>query len=118
MPFDGNEVGFEVKTEVRRLLACGLARLGPNGEHWTQGQMHADGAHCAIGSLADGYSYFNASRGSHLWDAGLCLNEAVRALTVYSSMIGYNDTPGRTFPEIRAVFLKAIQLAEAEHANG
>lgn len=130
MPFDGNEGAFIVpKTEVGKRLYAGLNRLGPNGERWAQGSANRwktgpDGepvvTHCMIGalwaagSLATGKTVGDIPRDLASERAWTTLCKAVVAVAGEGVPIpSYNDATGRTFPEIRAIFLEAIRLAEA-----
>jgi hypothetical protein len=105
--------------KTSEVLERALEKLGPNGEHWTQGSYHRDKngkqcgprdaeKHCAVGAL---------------WmivhDAGLVANAIpylTRAFTSEPTQL--NDHEWTDFPVIRAGFLKAIELArKQEQAN-
>lgn len=96
---------------LKEQLRAALDLLGPNGEHWCQGQYARDAEGdeaspfsifarkwCSIGALqrvgapSNAYQYFNLPGGEVMWT--------------------FNDTPGRTFPEVKALFERAIAAAE------
>lgn len=87
-------------------LRNGLAKLERVG--WTQGvYANASGRCCAMGAL------------NHSWyvdDCAYFLNQAIGGEPEFPDELAHvfrwNDVPGRTFEEVKAVYLKAIELAE------
>lgn len=98
-------------------LRKGLAKLGPNGEHWIQGDFAQD---------ASGNLVFSGSRTAHCFcSMGAvqavnpnCIHEErfLRIAVGGGSVTDYNDTPETTFEDVKAKFLEAIALAEKEEA--
>lgn len=90
-------------------LEFGLARLRANG--WTQGTYvsGATGRCCAVGALyrqhvdTDSLSWLALATGEDN-PQGPAFNEGV--------VVGWNDTEGRTFEEVEALYLRAIELAK------
>lgn len=104
------------ENETQRVLRSALERLGPNGEFWGQGSAFGrdKDKHCVISALhgerLSCYSAVEASpEGKALIAAGGFLSTGN-----YRSIDGvwmFNDNPTRTFPEIRALYHRAITLA-------
>lgn len=122
MPFDGDDRAFIApKTEIGKLLLSGLTNLGPNGEHWTQGQLHTQcgQAHCALGSLMPGENNIGNTPEEFqklYWGAAAILDTAAFSLTGnrFHGAVSFNDWTGHTFLDVRNLFLEAIRIAEAE----
>lgn len=116
--------------KVSELLKAALAKLGPNGEHWTQGKYakRADGTatsnvteavcFCGLGALravAFGQIEIGPTQpvGDYVVAKELLTDEVGRASGWYDYP-AYNDQPYRTFPTIRKVFNNAIALVEVQ----
>lgn len=95
-----------------------------NGK-WTQGEWGRYGAYCVIGRIAHTVHFGfggNLLEQEHpelisaLWEQ---LPQSYQNLCVekYRSLMKYNDTDGRTHPEMLALYDRAI-AAEKEHLNG
>jgi hypothetical protein len=97
------------------ILRVGLERFGAGGERWSGYKSNPEHQHyCTATSVSDvdnGTSEFAAldflcvaigldSRASSSEPCGL------------KDIWGWNDKPERTFPEVKAKFLRAIALAE------
>ena len=89
------------------VLTKALELLGPKGQHWVNSLpirpcdfcvVTACGAACPTYSIAPALDKFREAIG----------------LSKYAAVDNWNDAPERTFPEVRAAFLKAIELAKAE----
>lgn len=99
-------------------LRKGLAKLGPNGEHWIQRDWARDARGTAVWptdsracSFCSGGALKSVVGGN--FDASLkFLQSAVDGSVAY-----FNDRTESTFPEIKAMFEKAIALAEAEESK-
>ena len=88
------------------VLEKALELLGPNGENWVNEAPDWD-KHCcvtAIDTVGDNRSQEKAKS---------FLRRVINS-NVCSLISRWNDAPERTFPEVRAAFLKAIELAKAE----
>ena len=92
--------------QVAGVLRKALEAFGPNGEHWIKhAERDGRGNFCSYGALA------------HV--AGRFSNEEGEALAVLRKALGHNmiadwqDDGNRQFPEVKALFKKAIALAEA-----
>jgi hypothetical protein len=100
------------------VLKLALEKLGPNGGDWAQvkgGDYECDDAgHCARTAI-------NSVRGLK---TRLAIHYFKLAIGVDASdgefwpIYQWNDAPERTFPEVKAAFLKAIELAKEAEANG
>jgi len=104
MPFDGKELDYPV-TEVGKGLKAALDLFGPNGEHWVNrypmpcSKPHTE--HCIVTAIHVGC-------GTGVYGRALAAVEAIEPAPVR-----YNDAEGRTFAEIRSLFLEAIRRVEA-----
>ena len=97
MPFDGSL--SDVATTLRRALAL----FGPDGKNWIPyGYRWPQGWFCMVGALEEvmGLTYQETIK----TPAYRALCEAAGVCVIAR----YNDTPGRTFAEVRSVFERAI----------
>ena len=87
-----------------QILRDALELLGADGERWWHPRCGKamDGRDCA-------YTALKADT-NEVASAILCRVAGVNSLF---SLWEWNDDPDRTWPEVRAAFLKAIELAEA-----
>lgn len=97
-------------------LKAGLARLIADG--WVQGYYECEDGCCATGALQDadysaGVPYLRTAIIETGWE-GEYLLSPVTEWADASVVIRYNDSDGRTWPEIRAVYEAAIELAQVE----
>ena len=85
------------------VLKAGLARLGVDGDNWSiAGDCMAT---ALIGYQEGAIYYLGKSIGSDV--------------SKTNSPIWYwNDTPGRTWSDVKAKYLEAIALAEADEISG
>lgn len=88
------------------ILREALKKFGENGENWRSGRNN--GEYCSWGGIfAVVYgSAFAPWGAADQWAQKLGFNSA-------HQLFGWNDSESRTFPEVKAAFLKAIELAEA-----
>lgn len=101
-------------TELRRALNV-------DGNGWAQHQFGGGyRCKCAIGAIISATDGIAKKTGADLerieMTARRTLFEALGLATEEgpsSAIVGWNDTPGRTFPEVEAAFERAIELAEA-----
>jgi hypothetical protein len=101
MPFDGKPEQY-TESQVKQDLRAALALLGPNGENWCQLHLFTtDGRKCALGAIMEVRSITD-KRIDHASNA---LAEAIGQPAIGD----FNDT--HTFPEVRAVFEKAILIS-------
>ena len=86
------------------ILRGSLAKLHAYG--WIQDEYgDSECGYCSLGAIAAiGLTYAESL------EASSCLLAATGA----ASVDGWNDTPGRTFEEVEAAFLRAIEIAEAD----
>ena len=109
------------------VLEKALELLGPNGEHWTVGTSYRD---------EHGDAIYREDPKRELF-ASCCVSAAIvrseapknrhysrsRAWKLFEQVIGskdvpeWNDAPERSWPEVRAAFLKAIELAKSEESS-
>ena len=100
------------------VLTKALELLGPNGELWCKSLPGVEwpvAGNCA--STACGMA--DTPEGYQSWKARTYLARAIGipALETHSQIHGWNDAPERTFPEVRAAFEKAIELAKSEESS-
>lgn len=115
-----------------KVLAGALKLLGPNGEHWTRhkyfGKRVRPGASrqtyrenadcwCLVGALKE-----SALRLGHkdddwgiVWriDDHVSILNLVKQNTKFDTTEGFNDAPGRTFPEVKDLIEKRISELKA-----
>ena len=87
------------------VLRKALELLGPNGTHWGRGEQ------CFGGKLCAGMAIDRANRGQYR--VATLYKMLIPVLDSQGTPIGWNDAPERTWPEVKAAFEKAIELAEA-----
>lgn len=94
--------------------------LNDDGNGWAQHQFGSgDRCKCAIGAIECAViTLFGADSiltDTPYFEARSALNQTIAGVDDPRnwSIISWNDTPGRTFPEVVAVFERAIELAEA-----
>lgn len=92
------------------ILRAALAKLD-GGRAWTQGELSSgqgdDICFCSIGSIAS----VNGSRSPERIAA---YRHLLHALPEGDQVADYNDDPARTWPEIEALFQRAIAAAEGD----
>jgi hypothetical protein len=96
-----------MSAQVAEVLRNGLKAFGPNGEKWAQGFASYSGnkEKCCVATC------FNRVHYSHHSSEAL---ELLGKLCDLPGDVGrWNDAPERTFADVKALFEKAIQLAEA-----
>lgn len=90
------------------ILKKGLELLGPNGEHWWNGvDQSKEDDQC----MATSIFYVGDA---HEREIATMTMRKLFGSTTPLAVWRWNDTPGRTFAEVKAKFLQAIKLAEAE----
>ena len=90
-----------------QILRDALELLGPEGVHWVRGYPCGDRM-CCLSAIYGEWFRNQLSTGKA---------EGIFSRVISDRFISrWNDAPGRTWPEIRAAFLKAIELAEAATA--
>lgn len=89
----------------KELLQEALTLLGPNGEHWVGHCPYEPGKHCALTATAKAEGRSEELR-SFLYKA---LHELGFKKYDDDSISRYNDS--HTFPEVKALFERAIELA-------
>lgn len=90
-----------MSTEVAEVLEKALAKMGPDGKMWWHNEHNYIGRECVL-SAVYGTSPENQA--------------ALRLLEKLSGsrwLPAWNDEPGRTFAEVKALFEKAIAEQEA-----
>lgn len=93
---------------VKQTLQAALEAFGPNGENWTQGEDVFNEPKCCIGtSFARLPKYPKEALLDKCWKA---LRDASHR-TNDISLITWNDEAGRTWPEVKALFEKAIEVS-------
>lgn len=129
MKYDDIEISRQLETsvpvgnETQRVLREALMRLGPNGEKWCRNWLvDGDGNSCARGALHVAISG-NAEIRTYEHPAYLSLKKVAYSLR---PDLGFSDNPlnggtqntvglfnraAKDFSEVRAMFLKAIELA-------
>jgi hypothetical protein len=97
-----------MSTQVADVLEMALAVFGPHGENWVKmaegGQGHDMSKKCA--SLAIGEQPVSQAPIQRA-KAILCDVIGIDVMGIYS----WNDTPERTWPEVKAAYEKAIAAA-------
>lgn len=105
-----------MSAQVAEVLKKALAAFGQNGEHWTQGHAAkpegpspSDGKHfCICTAIAA------IGKRSALYEqtvASVCAVLGINSSGI--QILEWNDTHGRTWPEIKVAFEKAIAKEEA-----
>lgn len=77
---------------------------------WIQGKMHTDDGFCMLGAV----NHPKVFSGAPQWWALRYLEDAVGS----TSIVDWNDAPGRTKRQVEAAFKKAIKQVKKEIANG
>ena len=97
--------------KASEILRIGLESLGPNGHNWIGGPDDIGlGVNCMSTAL------LKAGPSDNLDAANWFLADAIGVDHLYEPIYKWNDTPGRTFAEVKAKYLEAIALAEASEA--
>jgi hypothetical protein len=123
MPFDGT-TAKQIRrpkcdpTAAQSALVLDMVELFfRDGAKWAHGRWKApDGKRCLIGAVR----FVRRQVGSNADRAPTYLARAIPAkdgpllLDAVNAIIGFNDAPGRTYPEIAAVICRAKLLAEAD----
>jgi hypothetical protein len=95
------------------VLEKALELLGPNGENWQQGWSGIQGE-CMVTCIS---RIVPGDTGNRLrWDAWKFLYPAA-GITGCECISAWNDAEGRTWPEVKAAFQKAIELAKQSEAR-
>lgn len=102
---------------LRSALAELRRSLNEDGNGWAQGQFGGgDRCKCALGAINITSDDMGCTEHSEA-GARKALCDAIGAeVGTYgpgATIINWNDTPGRTFPEVESAFERAIELAEA-----
>ena len=94
---------------TEQVLTKALDVLGPKGERWCKGRYHTEYGHCMQGAVHRVIpSDYDLQ--TKCWAAMI----SVLPPTDGNPIAWFNDDPERTWPEVKAAFLKAIELARAE----
>ena len=96
-----------MRPTVKEILECGLVYQEERG--WGQGGGRADGKLCMIESLGEGNWHLGGDSRSFM-DARKVLAKGAGMHSAVS-IPSWNDAPGRTYDEVRAGYLRAIELA-------
>jgi hypothetical protein len=108
MPFDGRQPCLEIQ-----IIDKALEVLGPNGEHWIQGEVNdSHGNRCIVGAVrtARRKLRLKGDRTITLILTALCASRS----NIYSPLEfieNFNDQPGRKFDEIAGLLVHARNLA-------
>ena len=109
--------------KASEILAKTLELWGPNGEHWTQGDLEDFGnRYCLVGGIskaAYGYASYHLN-GSREMSRAVA---TVRKHTDYRNLIDFNDmgTRAQAWPRVKGAVCKALrdcleQEAKDEHS--
>lgn len=104
-------------TAVSEVLAAALRKFGPEGQYWIKGAEHrcsknGEDKYCMLGAVK---AVTNSKEQLDLRSKAL----VVLAKHVGNCWIpGFNDTPGRRFPEIKLAMCSAIKGALAQEKKG
>ena len=94
----------QVSATAERLRKA-LALFGPNGEKWVN-RLPGNNEYCSVTACAEADPTTSFLSATDL----LC---SVVGLGEFEVLQRWNDAPERTWPEVKAAFEKAIELAEA-----
>jgi hypothetical protein len=110
LPSDKADIVSFPENETQRVLREALKRLD-GGRIWRQGPgrgwVSPDGNACALGAVGLALGIGNCS---NYGEPEVALKAAARERGCYGVEM-FNDTAGRTFAEIEALFLRAVELA-------
>jgi hypothetical protein len=106
----------EAGMKTSEVLRAALEKLGPNGENWAKGTFLRtrwfglrQPSHCAIGAMIAVHKFW--------WPAADTFRAALCEMGFHGTPAMFNDAPERTFSDVKAAFLKAISLAEADEVQ-
>ena len=92
-------------------------QLMNNGKHWVKGiaeTINSDGEHCYCSLGAIGVVTDDAGDDAYMLCRRKLLNALPSVFASKGSVSEYNDAPHTTWPDIDALFKRAIALAQEE----
>lgn len=105
------EVVVPAENEDQRVLRLALERLGPNGERWCQCQLTSEsGQHCIMGALDAVTDVLTRRRLVRAYINPI-IGPQGQPETESCWPMFWNDHFSRNFQDVRAMFLRAIDLA-------
>jgi len=95
------------KLTTVEVLERALELLGPDGKYWVNSLPMRTCDFCVVTAVSAACPTYSIA-------PALAKIREAAGLSKHAAVDIWNDAPERTFPEVRAAFLKAIALAKAE----
>lgn len=84
-------------------LSKDVLKLLDGGKHWTKGNFEYNGSYCLMGAV------YKTNYGFRIHAKWRYSAKEVLGLSPLVSMLGWNDTPERTWPEVDQLLHKMIR---------
>lgn len=103
------------------VLKEALAKFGSEGQHWTHGAIARDqNLHRTQACSSKARCWCSIGAIKAVLGPNVAIPRTVdflRRAAPGNAIVHFNDKPGRTFTEVKELFVKAIEIAEAEESK-